>query len=121
MNHDEIDRILADDEQIVPSSGFLASVMDAVETEAALPPPLAFPWLRALPGLLALVAALTAATWQGMSLLTNPAEIDALTTQLGQLTSFESSPDLPWVALALAVTVTSLSLPLSLLRSRTSL
>jgi hypothetical protein len=50
-----IDRILAADQALVPSSGFLASVMDRVREEAAAPPPIPFPWKRALPGM-ALVA-----------------------------------------------------------------
>jgi hypothetical protein len=46
----ELDRILAQTE-ILPSSGFTASVMDAVRHEASAPPPIPFPWKRALPGL----------------------------------------------------------------------
>ena len=38
-------------EDIVPSSGFTASVMDAITREATAPPPIPFPWKRALPGL----------------------------------------------------------------------
>jgi hypothetical protein len=45
----EIDRILSREEEILPSSGFAASVMDAVRREAAAPPPIPFPWKRALP------------------------------------------------------------------------
>jgi hypothetical protein len=47
---DELDRILSGTE-ILPSSGFTASVMEAVRREAAAPPPIPFPWKRALPGL----------------------------------------------------------------------
>jgi hypothetical protein len=39
------------EEDIVPSSGFTASVMDAITREATAPPPIPFPWKRALPGL----------------------------------------------------------------------
>jgi hypothetical protein len=39
-------------DDIVPSSGFTASVMEAVMREATAPPPIPFPWKRALPGLL---------------------------------------------------------------------
>jgi hypothetical protein len=39
------------DEDIVPSSGFTASVMDAIMREANAPAPIPFPWKRALPGL----------------------------------------------------------------------
>ena len=47
----EIDRILSREDEILPSSGFAVSVMDAVRREAAAPPPIPFPWKRALPGL----------------------------------------------------------------------
>ncbi len=47
-----IDRILATEEELAPSSGFLASVMERVQEEAAAPPPIPFPWFRALPGIL---------------------------------------------------------------------
>jgi hypothetical protein len=53
-----IDRILAAEDALVPSSGFLASVMDRVREEAAAPPPIPFPWMRALPGILLAVAVL---------------------------------------------------------------
>ena len=51
--HDEgeITRILSREDEILPSSGFAVSVMDAVRREAAAPPPIPFPWKRALPGL----------------------------------------------------------------------
>jgi len=49
----EINRILSREDEILPSSGFAVSVMDAVRREAAAPPPIPFPWKRALPGLVA--------------------------------------------------------------------
>jgi hypothetical protein len=52
MKQDEIDHILSREDEILPSSGFAVSVMDAVRREAAVPPPIPFPWKRALPGLL---------------------------------------------------------------------
>ena len=52
MNNDEVDRILAKRDDIQPSSGFAASVMEAVREEAAAPPPIPFPWKRALPMLM---------------------------------------------------------------------
>jgi len=51
QDEDEIDRILSREDEILPSSGFALSVMDAVRREAAAPPPIPFPWKRALPGL----------------------------------------------------------------------
>jgi hypothetical protein len=51
--HDEaeINSILSREDEILPSSGFAVSVMEAVRREAAAPPPIPFPWKRALPGL----------------------------------------------------------------------
>ena len=57
MERDDFDRFLSDDE-IVPSSGFVARVMDAVRVEAAATPAIPFPWSRALPGIVAVVDAL---------------------------------------------------------------
>jgi hypothetical protein len=48
----EIDRLLATEVALLPSSGFLASVMERVQQEAALPPPVPFPWKWAVPGVL---------------------------------------------------------------------
>jgi len=53
-----IDRILATEEALIPSSGFLASVMERVLEEAAAPPPIPFPWKRAIPGMLLLTGVL---------------------------------------------------------------
>lgn len=51
IREEEIDRILSREDEILPSSGFAVSVMDAVRREAAAPPPIPFPWKRALPGM----------------------------------------------------------------------
>lgn len=61
MNDDDLDRVLREREEIVPSSGFVASVMEAVQQEAAasapIPfPPIPFPWKWALPGFVVSVA-----------------------------------------------------------------
>lgn len=46
------------DDSILPSSGFAASVMAAVQSQSAAPAALAFPWKRALPGVVAALAVL---------------------------------------------------------------
>ena len=69
---EQLDRILAHEDALVPSSGFAASVMDAIQEQAAEPAPIPFPWKLALPGIAALVAAIviivrfTASAIQGM-------------------------------------------------------
>jgi hypothetical protein len=50
MKPEELDRILSKADEIVPSSGFAANVMDAVQRESSAPPPIRFPWQRAVPG-----------------------------------------------------------------------
>jgi len=52
-----LDAALRDD-TILPSSGFSASVMAAVESQSAAPAAIAFPWKRAFPGLVAAAAVL---------------------------------------------------------------
>jgi hypothetical protein len=47
-----MDVILGTEEELVPSSGFLATVMERVREEAVAPPPIPFPWKRALPGVI---------------------------------------------------------------------
>ncbi len=60
----ELERILTSDEELQPMTGFSTRVMRAVKEEAAVPPPIAFPWARFLPGfLLNLGLLLGAAMW----------------------------------------------------------
>ena len=49
-DHEEIDRILSREDEVLPSSGFVVSVMEAIRREATAPPPIPFPWKRAWPG-----------------------------------------------------------------------
>ncbi|MGD0519721.1 MAG: hypothetical protein ABSA48_00565 [Terracidiphilus sp.] len=51
-DHSRIETILSTEEALIPSSGFLASVMESVHEEARLPQPIPFPWKRAVPGIL---------------------------------------------------------------------
>ena len=57
MNPDDLDRVLTNEPDIVPSSGFVSSVMAAVAAEATVPP-LPFPWRQAWPLAASLIAAL---------------------------------------------------------------
>ena len=69
MTQDRIDRMLSGDDEIVPASGFVASVMDAVRREAATPPPIPFPWVRLAVGSVAVVPL---AAWLASSATTAP-------------------------------------------------
>jgi len=54
-SEDNLDRILLEQDTLLPSSGFAASVMDAIQQHAAAPAPIPFPWKWALPGIAALL------------------------------------------------------------------
>jgi len=60
MKQDEVDRVLSGELGIEPSPGFASRVMYAVQREASAPPPIPFPWKRAMPGLVAGALALIA-------------------------------------------------------------
>jgi hypothetical protein len=103
----EIDRILAAEEQLLPSPGFLASVMERVQEEAAAPPPIPFPWKRAIPGIL-LVAGVFG--WGGFELLRLglPA-VGSIMLTPSHLSAAFIAPveDAAWVALALGASLAS--------------
>jgi hypothetical protein len=56
ITDDDLNRTLIESGEIVPSSGFVASVMEAVQQEATVPAPIPFPWKQAIPGLIASAA-----------------------------------------------------------------
>jgi len=60
---DELDRILAAADPLVPSAGFANRVMTAVRTAAAEEPPLPFPWGRFAFGIAACVATAVSSAW----------------------------------------------------------
>lgn len=46
-----IDSILSSDEELVPTSGFQATVMERVREESIVPKSIPFPWKLAVPGM----------------------------------------------------------------------
>lgn len=107
MTNEEIDRALSTADSIVPSSGFASSVMDVVRRDAGTPP-IAFPWKRALPGLVccvAVLAALFAYLLRSRPSPGMPADVPAIlhaTTNTGP----------GWIALALLVSILSVVISL---------
>ena len=110
----KIDTILATEEELIPSSGFLASVMERVEEEAAAPAPIPFPWKRAIPGI---VLATGVFGWGAVELvrLGLPA-VHALTLNPPHLSagSMHSVESAGWVVMALGVSLVSWLLSLRL-------
>lgn len=127
MSHDDLDRILSrEEEEILPSSGFAASVMDAVRREANAPPPIPFPWRRALPLIAAASVALVLVV---VVLVMGIAQFGR--GGAGSPSPGEWTPTLPafvnatltsaagWVLLALAVSFGSVALSRRLASGRT--
>ncbi len=104
MQQDELDRILAPG--IVPSAGFVSGVMEAVRREAAAPPPIPFPWLRALPALLAGVVAIVIAIVKSGSEPVKAAPTHSgILTALGHAWSVASNYGAGWIAMSLLLTL----------------
>ena len=104
MRDEELDRILGGEEEILPSSGFHASVMEAVHREATAPPPIPFPWKRAWPAFAA-----TALLLVGSPALLVTAGA-AGPSVFHELIPAATSVGGPWIALAAAATAGSLLL-----------
>jgi len=98
-----VDRILAGEEELVPSSGFLSSVMERIGEEAAAPPPIPFPWKRAVPGM---VLAAGVFGWGAFELVRHGVSAAAGPGLSLPRLGFAIGPPLEqagWVALALGV------------------
>ena len=123
MNHDELDRILSKRDDIQPSSGFAASVMEAVREEAAAPPPIPFPWKRALPVLLLAGIVLTSVVIAGVEAIAS-ASRGAVAPQLATSLWSTVTPhtgvgsDFAWTAAALLAAFASVKLSMRLASSR---
>ena len=110
LNETRIEEILASDEELVPSSGFLSAVMERVQQEASAPAPIPFPWKRALPGF-ALVAGVFG--WLGVELVrTGVAAMQQVTPVTVRIPPELIQPleQAGWVGLALAVSLASWAL-----------
>jgi hypothetical protein len=106
----EIGEILAAEETLIPSSGFTASVMERVRQEAALPPPIPFPWTWAALGIL-LVCGVSG--WGAFEIFRSGATafdmpaLHSFALTLPQLPAAAVGPveEVGWVALALGVSL----------------
>ncbi len=125
IRHEEIDRILSCEDEILPSSGFAASVMDAVRREAAAPPPIPFPWKRALPGLvvaglalaMVLIAGVVAIAQLGRA-STIPQLSMSWPSVLAPIFQRNMESAAIWTVLALLVTLVSVKLSMRLASGR---
>jgi hypothetical protein len=125
MKPDQIDHTLSEEIDIVPSPGFVSGVMDAVWREASAPPPIPFPWKRALPGLaagaLALVAMIIVLVKNAGVLVKNAGRAaTAAPIQSSPLPALAHAVDvvqvygIGWILLALLVTLACVTLSMRL-------
>jgi hypothetical protein len=111
MHDDEMDSILSVRDEIVPSSGFTSRVMDAVRREAAEPPPIAFPWKRALPGLVVWVGALLATfvfARSAQSVASKPM-LSGLSASVADILHSANRYGVGWILLALTIPAVSVA------------
>jgi len=125
MRDADLDRILSKEEEILPSSGFAASVMEAVQREAAAPPPIPFPWKRALPGLCAAGLMLVLIVVASVPLLRHGAASRPLPAQwlsaVASIIEGWETVGANWLALALVLSLASVKLSTHFASSRGSL
>ncbi len=106
MNHDDLDRLFTHEPEIVPSSGFTASVMNAMRVQAQAPPPIPFPWKRALPGIAAAVLAIAWIIFACVAVLSSNGGTSQVLSVPPVLQSLWHAAS--WVLIALATAVASL-------------
>lgn len=123
MRNDDLDRILSAEQEITPSSGFVAAVMDAVRHDAAAPPPIPFPWKRALPGLCAAGIALVSLFIAGSALFIRGTATQPLPARflsaLALILEVWKTVGANWIALALALSFVSVKLSMRFASSKT--
>lgn len=118
---DDLDQILSEQDEIVPSSGFVSSVMHAVRDEAAAPEPIRFPWMRAVPVFVAFAVMLVIIAVGIVELIHQPA---TAATKWPQSLSMEAvqhalvQTNAGWIAFALLLTLLSTLLTFHLARAK---
>jgi hypothetical protein len=113
MELSRIDRILASEEPLIPSSGFLGSVLERVREEAAAPPPIPFPWKRAIPAVLFTAGIFGWAAFElvrlGLPAAGSLADAGSVSLAMPHFSAVAVQPFEPagWVALALGTSLFS--------------
>jgi len=111
-----IDRILATDEQIAPCSGFFAATMERVRDAAAAPPPIPFPWSRAIPGIVLVAGVLSWGIWTTAHYVLASGQQLVFSGPTLSLADEQNLAKAGWVALALIISYGSWRLSARLMR-----
>ncbi|HVW79142.1 MAG TPA: hypothetical protein VHB45_16125 [Alloacidobacterium sp.] len=115
---DELDRIFSRRDEMIPSSGFVASVMEAVQRESTASQPIAFPWLRALPIFAALAAVLVMLGIAIFELVRMPVSYVGHWTIPPAIMRVLSQTSAGWVAIALVIALLSTWIPVRLIAGK---
>jgi hypothetical protein len=107
MTNEKLDTILATEEELIPSSGFLASVMERVHEEAAAPPPIPFPWVRAVPAIVVAAVVLGGGAVELVRLAIPAVRSLALSAPQIPTAAVQPLEQAGWVALSLAASLLS--------------
>ena len=114
MRDDDIEHWLSREEEILPSSGFTTSVMEAVRREALTPPPIPFPWKQALPGIIisgiTLLWVLFAGVMQTMQTHSEQSPPTLFHFSIASVLASPKAAAACWIALALVLSLASLKL-----------
>jgi len=115
MRDHELDQMLSREKDIMPSTRFTKSVMDAVRAEASAPPPLTFSWLRVLPLLATAVFTVAWIILQPARPVNGVSWMERLSALLAQVEAW----GIGWVLLALLLTAACIELTWRLSDRRT--
>lgn len=114
MNSDELDRILSEEKELLPSPRFAGTVMRAVRSEAAAPPPIPFPWKRAGLGIAAWLIAMGFVLVASIASLSGQspahARADTLPATWVAILQVAKMTGAGWITLALVLSLGSIKL-----------
>ena len=117
MNQEDLDRILGSQGNIVPSSGFVGNVMNAIERAATTPPPIPFPWKYAVAGLTVWLIALVPLVFFAHDV--SPARwAPGAASMLAGIIEGLKDIDGGWIAVALLVSAASVSFSMRMAGAR---
>jgi hypothetical protein len=121
VNQEDLDRMLSRQENVIPSSGFVDSVMDAIECAASTPPPIPFPWKHALPGLAACLIALVSFVYLAFTHFDASSTTSALSRTAPMVAAIIEglkAVDGGWIAVALLVSAASVFFSMRMVGAR---
>jgi hypothetical protein len=122
VKQEDFDRMLSTQEELIPSSGFVDGVMDAIEYAASTPPPIPFPWRHALPGLAAWLIALVSFIYLAFAqsdAISTRAALPGTAPMLAAIIAGLKAVDGGWIAVALLTSAAAVFFSMRMVGGRT--